>query len=357
MSNDYLWDGSGEPDPEIEKLERALGRFRQDTPAPAFAETKVQEISSVGGREERFFWLTRLAAAAVVVLSVIGAGVVLRQPVRTGGSNVGWKIVNVDGTSRVGADVIRSGQQNAKLEIGESLITSSDSRATLSVADIGQLELEPDTHVRLLESGSGRKRVALERGTVRAAIWAPPGEFVVNTPSAMAVDLGCVYTLQVDHSGGGTLHTMLGWVGFQQGSHESFIPAGAMCSTRANAGPGTPYFEDASEIFRKSLFELDFGTERGAERASLLQRVLQESRSRDAITLWHLLSRVNEEDRKDVYQRLASLVPPPSEVTRDGILQLDRTMMDSWWNQFGLGDISLWRTWKQRWPQDQRASN
>ena len=357
MSNDYLWDGSGEPDPEIEKLEKVLGRLRQDTPAAVFIETKVREISSVAAREERFFWLARLAAAAVVIFSVIGAGVVLRQPMRTGGSNAGWQIVSVDGTSRVGREVIRSGQQNAKLEIGESLITSSDSRATLSVAGIGQLELEPDTHVRLLESGSGRKRVALERGTVRAAIWAPPGEFVVNTPSAMAVDLGCVYTLQVDHSGGGTLHTMLGWVGFQQGGHESFIPAGAMCSTRANAGPGTPYFEDASEVFRKSLFELDFGTESRADRASLLGIVLQESRPRDAISLWHLLTRVNEEERQDVYQRLASLVPPPGKVTRDGILRLDPTMMDAWWNQFGLGDISLWRAWKQRWPQDQRASN
>ncbi len=27
MKDNYLWDGSGEPDPEIQKLETALGRF------------------------------------------------------------------------------------------------------------------------------------------------------------------------------------------------------------------------------------------------------------------------------------------------------------------------------------------
>jgi hypothetical protein len=27
-NDDYLWDGSGKPDPEVERLERLLGRFR-----------------------------------------------------------------------------------------------------------------------------------------------------------------------------------------------------------------------------------------------------------------------------------------------------------------------------------------
>ena len=28
MHDNYLWDGSGQPDPEIQRLEHALGRFR-----------------------------------------------------------------------------------------------------------------------------------------------------------------------------------------------------------------------------------------------------------------------------------------------------------------------------------------
>ena len=38
QSDDYLWDGSGEPDPEIQKLEGLLGKFRHDSPAPVFPE-------------------------------------------------------------------------------------------------------------------------------------------------------------------------------------------------------------------------------------------------------------------------------------------------------------------------------
>jgi len=33
-NDDYLWDGSGEPDPEVQRLEALLGRFHHDRPAP-----------------------------------------------------------------------------------------------------------------------------------------------------------------------------------------------------------------------------------------------------------------------------------------------------------------------------------
>src|SRR5262249_34386846 len=37
MKGEYLWDGSGEREPELQKLERALGQFRASAEAPPFA--------------------------------------------------------------------------------------------------------------------------------------------------------------------------------------------------------------------------------------------------------------------------------------------------------------------------------
>jgi hypothetical protein len=48
-------------------------------------------------------------------------------------------------------------------------------------------------------------RLALDHGAIEARIWAPPRLFFVETPSARAVDLGCVYTLEVDRAGAGRL--------------------------------------------------------------------------------------------------------------------------------------------------------
>jgi hypothetical protein len=198
----------------------------------------------------------------------------------------------------------------------------------------------------LLESGEHRQRLALERGTIHAAIWAPPGKFVVDTPSATAVDLGCAYTLKVEEDGSGSLRTTVGWVGFHTGGRDSFIPAGAMCLTKAPQTLGTPFFEDASEKFRNALHDLDFSSAGAGQRAALLRTILAEARPRDTFTLWHLLSRVSNEQRPAVYDRMASLTKPPSGVSRAETLDLDRHALDLWWDSFELGDASIWRYWE-----------
>ena len=49
-----------------------------------------------------------------------------------------------------------------------------------SAGEIGRVDLFPDSEV--LASG-GPKRWSLKRGQLHAFIWAPPREFVVDTPS------------------------------------------------------------------------------------------------------------------------------------------------------------------------------
>jgi len=81
-----------------------------------------------------------------------------------------------------------------------------------------------------------------------------------------------------------------------------------------------------------------------------LDTVLREARPQDAMTLWHLLARTGLADRAAVYTRMAALAPPPAGVTQEGILALNREMLDMWWNQLGLDDASWWRKWKGPYP-------
>jgi hypothetical protein len=350
MKDDYLWDGSGEPDPEVQKLETVLGRYRHNQPAPKFDE--VVEIRPVEQRWSFFNmrWPYQLGAVAAAVLLAVTVFFVARQ--RTN-RNLGpsWDVARLEGTPRIGWHSLGEKSGPGKLGIGQTLVTDSSSRASITLDETGRVEVDADSRLRLVTNGPSRKRLSLERGTIHAVIWAPPGEFVVDTPSAVAVDLGCVYTLHVDDSGAGLLRTTMGWVGFKLNGHESFIPAGAICQTRPKIGPGTPYMEDASASFRDALSRFDFEPHTPAERNALLGILLVDARKDDALTLWHLLSRVSDADRPGLYDRLASLAPPPEGVTREGILRLDRQMLDNWWTSFGFGDIHLWRTYERDWSQ------
>ena len=353
MNDQYLWDGSGEPDSEIQRLENTLAQFRHTAQTPDFPVFTATPSWRFWHRSNpmRAPFRLGLAGAAAIMLLAAAASMLRWSHSQGTSSQSGWNVERVAGTPQLKTGAIGKNAESGKLGIGETLITDSDSRATISLAEIGTINIEPNTRLRLISGRNGRNKFSLERGTIHAFIWAAPGDFAVDTPSAIAVDLGCAYTLQVDDSGAGLLRTTLGWVGFRLKDREAFIPAGAACETRPKVGPGTPYFEDASASFREALSRIDFAAGTLQERSAELAKILAESRPRDALSLWHLLSRVDNLDRGRVYDRLAALVPPPKEVTRDGILHLDQKMLDQWWNQLGLGDVSLWRTWERSWAQ------
>jgi len=273
-------------------------------------------------------WQMKAVAAAVLLL-VAGWGVWLVYNNRANqilAAKRAWRVTRLDGTPTVGAERI---SKNGELGVGEWLETDANSRAQIDVSSIGNVDIDENTRVRLLETRPTEHRLELARGKMSAHIWAPPRLFFVNTPSAVAADLGCAYTLEVDDQGSSLLRVTSGWVELELENRESIVPAGAACETRPELGPGTPYFEDASSVFRQMLKTVDFDPDANT-RSSALVWVLDQARPRDMLTLWHLLARVNGEDRARVYDTMAALSPPPAGVTREGVLSLDQKMLDAW---------------------------
>jgi anti-sigma factor RsiW len=266
--------------------------------------------------------VVRWAAAAAAVVVIVGLALRSR-PVP---GREAWSVTALAGAPAVGAKALSG---TGLLAVGAELRTDAVSRAALRVADIGTLEVEPSTRLRLVETGVAAHRIALEEGTIHAVVNAPPRLFLVDTPSATAVDLGCAYTLAVGPDGGSLLSVATGWVALEDGGRQSLVPAGAACETRPAEGPGTPYFVDAPAALRAALRAYDFAA--GGDDA--LAAVLAHARRRDALTLWHLLSRVAASggvDRARVSDALAALVPMPDDVTREGVLALDAGMLTRW---------------------------
>ena len=288
----------------------------------------------------RFQFLKPLAIAAALVL-LLGTALLLFLPRRVDQTS-GWQVARLGGAPRIGSESVTD---EARLSIGQWLETDAGSRAQLNVANIGNVEIDPNTRVRLLQSNDNEHRLELARGRLSARISAPPKLFFVNTPSGVAEDLGCAYTLEVDDSGISYLHVTLGWVALQLSDRESVVPAGAACVTRPGIGPGTPYFEDATEAFRSSLSRLDFPADQSS-RGAALEVVRREARPRDVMTLFYLLPRVSGSERALVYDRMTALVSPPDGVSREGMLNLNPQMMERWQGKLGL-------TWGR--PIDQAA--
>jgi hypothetical protein len=345
MKNDYLWDGSGEPDPEIQHLEEVLGRLRGEAVAWRPPSGGLSAGPAEAGLHAIARWVPLLATAAIVALAV---GFTWRAT-RTLAPAAAFDVARIDGRPRIGG---RTVDANGRLAVGQTLTTDGSSRARIEVGAIGEVTVDRDSRVRLVTTRPDRHQFALDRGTLHARITAPPGQFIVDTPSATATDLGCAYTLHVDDEGGGRLMVETGWVAFEYDGRESFVPQGASCAMDPRGGPGTPSFDDATKAFHEGLDAFDFGA--GPARADGLRRVLKEAHRRDALTLWHLLPRVDAADRGAVFDALAARFAPPDGVTREAVLRLDRTALDRWWETFELGDVSFWRSWKRPLPAEVR---
>lgn len=261
-----------------------------------------------------------------------------------------WDVVRINGAPRIGSSRIGD---RGQLAVGQWLETDESSSAKIAVATIGHVEIDPNTRVRLVETRPTEHRLELARGKMSAKIWAPPRLFFVDTPSAVAADLGCAYTLEVDDAGGSLLRVTAGWVALQLKGRESVVPAGAACATRPGIGPGTPYFEDATPIFKEALAKLDFEpSDLQWFKIPALDVVLRESRPKDTLSLWNLLYRVEGEDRVRVYERMAALSPPPKDVTREGVLRLDEPMLRLWKGYLENGwssDSRLKKFWVDSW--------
>ena len=336
LADDYLWDGSGEPDAEIVRLETLLEPYRHK-PLPLLLPARA---AAPRRRAAVALQIVTAAASLVLVAAAAWFANAMRAP--------GWTVQTL-----AGAPLVADSRSAApsRLAIGQILTTDGGSRARLAVGAIGIVDVEPNSRVRLMASRLGEHRMSLDRGQIRARIWAPPRLFFVNTPSATAIDLGCVYTLQVDERGWGKVRVETGWVAFEHKGRESFIPQDAMCATRPGVGPGTPCYKDAPAGMEEALTILDFSSTQDVRRPAALATVLASARPRDALTLWHLLTRVPAGERGLVYDRMAVLAPPPQAATREAVISGSPAALDAWWNTLGLDSASWWRFWKGPWKQ------
>lgn len=334
--DEYLWDPAAPAEAEVERLEALLAPHRHR--APLRATGRPRPARPLMGATA-----TVACAAAIALLvaasqlggnraEIGGAPVASRPPApaaepgcaQAADAEAPWTLIAAAGTPRCDGRPVAG---PARVAVGGWIETDHQTRATLRVGDIGTVAIAPGSRLSLVASRQDEHRLQLERGEIHAKIVAPPRIFFVDTASSTAVDLGCEYTLAVDERGDGVLRVTTGFVSLEAAGRASFVPAGGECQTRAGAGPGTPYRTGAGRALREALTGFDFDRRPGA-----LAQVLAAATSRDTLTLWHLLGRVEGADRQAVFDRLAAISAPPPEARKPEILDGNPAALERWRN-------------------------
>lgn len=302
--DEYLWDRSGPPDPEVERLEGLLGRYRW----------RKRELRTEARRP------ALLAAGAAIAAGVAAVALFHWFDARRAETSA-YRVFGVEGV-----EVVRA---------GEAITTGDAQRARLEIGGLGRVEVGPNSHLEVSDCGKDAHRLFLERGSVSARILAPPRLFRIGSPAGESIDLGCAYKMDVEPDGSGgsasTLRVTTGQVAFEFEGREVYVPAGAACTSTKTHGPSAPVFEGASAEFKTAVRDLEFAS--GVEASAAKQLVDLASRE-DTLTLWHLFlsKRTDPVLRRAAYEKLALVFPKPTRVavTEAGLFAGDRAMCEAW---------------------------
>jgi ferric-dicitrate binding protein FerR (iron transport regulator) len=317
--SDYLFDKSGD-DAEVSELESLLGAYahraplRQPPPSPAPSPPRSR-------RRAR-----RTAALAFAALAALALVLLRPWASRRGGppgcpeGDPGFAFAVQSGAARCGGGLASKGS----LPVGAWLETDGGSITDVRVADIGALTVFGDSRLRLSGSGPAEHRFELERGHVSARVLAPPRLFVIDTPVAAAVDLGCAYDLEVDAEGRTLLQVTSGAVSLEGHGLRAYVPMGSEVVATPGRGPGTPVSLAATTALKRAAARFDAGDR------SAGATLVAAAGANDTVTLWNLLSRTSGADRLAVFRKLNELTVRPPEAREEDVLAGQPQALEAW---------------------------
>lgn len=291
--DDYLWDRSGKPDPDVEELENLLSPMAAgDKPMRELPKRATYPMSGY------------IVAAAVILAAVVTywvAQTTRHPPEPAPRPTVQAQAATLDALTE------------------SAWIEASDADKTLAMGDLGELRLDKGARLQLRRRADHVTRFFLERGTLHAVISAKakPRFFQVDTPTGRIIDLGCKYTLSVREDGSARVHVQDGQVAFDDMGREVLVPAGAVCEADRTAGIGTPYFLGSAPGLIEALADFDKAKTAPAEHRQVLARkVLDAAGSpRETLSVYHLLRDADVQVSTMAGARLEALVTRPQDLS------------------------------------------
>ena len=277
--DDYLWDKSGAPDEVVVALEELLEPLGHSEDAVSPASPRRG-----GGRT---VWPI-LAVAAALLLAA------------------GWALwLREAPTPAPRQRMVTEGNEPV---VAEQWLVVSDTPRVLTIGDVGEVVVAPESRLRLQKAGAELVRLELASGALEARITADarPRFFQVATPASTVVDLGCRYTLRVT-DGVANVRVISGLVAFESSGRETIVPAGATCRAWPKRGAGTPRFERSDAALRAALDVLDEAWDAPtAERERKAKHVFDRSTTEaDTLALWHLSADANPSIARGALARAA----------------------------------------------------
>ena len=309
---------------EIEKIAAQVEKEEEEAvDDEEFAETKkeIAKEDFVLPKRKIKFNFKPLRNASLV----IAAGLVIYFLIKLIFSGGGWEIMQFSGQPLIDNNKVTEGDVFSEKS---AITTDNNSTVTISIPEVGRVMIDTSSVVKRVGEGF---TLEVEKGQIKKYEGNASDVLTVQTPLAVVKEFyeGSAFRLRIMDHNQAKINVESGWIVVEVKEFKSYIPKNYDCLI-SKGHYVLPYASDTNPEL-KSLYEGFSGVNDPS-----LGTIISMATRKDAITLWHLLQLISNENRFIVYDRLSEFIPVPNGVTKEGIQALNKNMLMQWRQEIEL---------------------
>jgi DNA-directed RNA polymerase specialized sigma24 family protein len=253
------------------------------------------------------------------ILTIIAIGIAAYVIITSGLED--WEVSLQSGTVTIEGEIL-SGISAFSAE--EVLTTDKNSTAQVIVPNVGKISVEEQTEFTRLDQ---KNSAELIKGKIKVDCSSAEEFFILQIPVSLVSNyyLGAIYNVDVYTDKSGQIFVNSGWIIVKNKEKEIVAASNYFVDFDAAYGLSVPYHKNSNlDLINAVRDFLNTKSEMHVERIASL------ATSTDALTLWNLLKIVSPAKRLLIYSKLNVLVPHPSAITNDDVINLNQEKLQIW---------------------------
>lgn len=268
-------------------------------------------------RATNLFWTT----LSILIISVI----IGYYYIYVYNNTAPWKFNLLGGTATINQNF----SERSNIYSGDNIILSEVAHAKMALPARFELELFGNSKITILDTRATSNKINLIDGSFNFNSLNSESNFIVQRGNFTIEEKSGQYAFTMDEYGNINLSVDKGVIELNHSNFNFRVASKYSLSIIEDSYCTIPLHENATYNFKHSIDRLNSNV----NDIAALSTAMLESKQTDQLTLLRIMELVAIDKRELLYQKISNIFPPPSGVTKQGILESNKRMLEKWWSE------------------------
>ena len=216
------------------------------------------------------------------------------------------------------------------IDLNQIISTGDSTKVSINIPNAGRVDVGSFSSVKVLKGKDNDNIISLNSGRLEAVCKIDDPRLTIITPQAELKIITGNFSATLDDLSNSNLETANGIVKISNSVGEITLVQDHKCTVSNNGTIGIPYHITADTNLVSLVNTISFGNPSIAD----FGKVLSLAQPLDGMTLLYLISKAKHpSDRIPIYEKLNEYYPVVPGITQEGIIKLDKKMLELWHNE------------------------